>query len=76
MGTKKFMKRKLLIPERNILRRIFGPTKDRDGTWRIKTSDELNNLVRNKNIINFMKAQKLSSFGHIHRITIDKMVET
>jgi len=76
MSAKKFMKRKLLIPERNILRRIYLPTKDRDGTWRIKTSDELNNLVRNKNIINFMKAQKLSCFGHIHRITIDKMVKT
>jgi hypothetical protein len=36
------MKRKLLISERNILRRVFGPTKDRDGTWRIKRNDELN----------------------------------
>jgi hypothetical protein len=32
------MKRKLLIIERKILR-MFGPTKDRDGTWRTKTSD-------------------------------------
>jgi hypothetical protein len=23
------------------LRRIFGPTKERDGTWRIKTNNEL-----------------------------------
>jgi hypothetical protein len=26
---------------RNVLRRIFGPTKERDGTWRIKTNEEL-----------------------------------
>ena len=39
------MKGKLLITERKILR-IFGPAKDGDGTWRIKTNDELNNLVR------------------------------
>jgi hypothetical protein len=26
-----------------ILRKIFGPTKERDGTWRIKTNDELIN---------------------------------
>jgi len=49
---KESMKRKLLITERKILRRIFGPTKDRDVTWRIKTNDELNKLIRNKNIIN------------------------
>jgi hypothetical protein len=25
---------------------IFGPTKGRDGTWRIKTNDELDKLIR------------------------------
>jgi len=25
-----------MIFERKVLRRIFGPTKERDGTWRIK----------------------------------------
>jgi len=49
---KESMKRKLLITERSMLRRIFKPTNDRDGTWRIKTNGELNNLVRNKNINN------------------------
>ena len=56
---KESMKWKLLITERRILRRIFGPTKDRDGTWGIKTNDELNNLIRNKNITNYIKAQRL-----------------
>jgi hypothetical protein len=36
---KESIKRKLLISERKLLRTIFGPTKDRDGTWRIKTND-------------------------------------
>jgi hypothetical protein len=26
--------------ERKVIRKIFGPTKERDGTWRIKTNDE------------------------------------
>jgi hypothetical protein len=30
------MKRKLLISERNILKRILGSAKDRDDTWKIK----------------------------------------
>jgi hypothetical protein len=31
--------------ERKVLRRIFSPTKERDGTWRIKTNDELDELT-------------------------------
>jgi len=46
---------KILITERKIFRRIFGPTEDTDGTWRITTNYELNNLVRNKNIIDYIK---------------------
>jgi hypothetical protein len=38
------MKRKLLIIERKILR-TFGPAKDREGTRRIKTNEELNNQL-------------------------------
>jgi hypothetical protein len=38
----------------------FGPTKERDGTWRIKTNDELDELIRHKNIINHIKVQRLS----------------
>jgi len=49
-----------------VLRKIFGPTKERDGTWRIKTKDELDKLIRHKNVINYIKAQRLSWFGHLH----------
>jgi hypothetical protein len=56
---KESMKRKLLIAERKILKRIFRPKKMRDGTWRIKTNDELNNLFRNMDIINYIKVQRL-----------------
>jgi len=46
---------KILISERTIFRRIFSPTEDTDGTWRITANDELNNLVRNKNITDYIK---------------------
>jgi len=64
------MKGKLLITER-----IFGSARDGDGTWRIKTHDELNNLVRNKNIINYCTAKKLSWLGHIRQMTNDRLVK-
>jgi hypothetical protein len=31
--------------ERKILRKIFGPTKEDNGTWRIKTHKELDELI-------------------------------
>jgi len=51
---KETTKKKLMVVERKVLRKIFGPTKERDGTWRINTNDE---LVRHKNVINHVKAQ-------------------
>ena len=36
---------KLMVFERKVLRKIFGPTKERDGTWQIKTNDELDKLM-------------------------------
>jgi hypothetical protein len=58
---------KLLVFERKILRRIFGPTKENQ-IWRVKTSEELDKLIKHKNIINDIKAQRLSWFGHVQRV--------
>jgi len=46
-----------MVFERKVLKKIFGPTKERDGTWRIKTNNELDELIRHKKIINHIKAQ-------------------
>jgi len=64
-----------MIFEKKVLRRIFGPTKERDGAWRIKANDELDELIRHKNIINYIKAQRLSWFGHLHRMPEERMVK-
>ena len=53
-------KLKLQVFERKVLRGIYGPTKENDGTWRIKSNEELNRLIGNKNIINHIKAQRLA----------------
>jgi hypothetical protein len=41
---------RLLVFERRVLRKIYGPTLDNDGTWRIKTDEELEILIKKKNI--------------------------
>jgi hypothetical protein len=56
-----------------VLRKIFGPTKERDGIWGIKTNDELDKIIRHKNIINYTKAQRLSWLGHLHRMSEEIM---
>jgi hypothetical protein len=63
-----------MVFERKVLR-IFDPTKERDGTGRIKTNDELDELIIYKNIINHIKAQRLSWSGHLHRMPEEIMVK-
>jgi hypothetical protein len=59
---KECVKQILLITERKVVRRISGATKERYHTWRIKKYPKLNNLIKEKNIINYIKAQRLSWF--------------
>jgi len=39
---------RILIFERRVLRKIFGPTQDNYGTWGIKTNEELEILIKKK----------------------------
>ena len=65
---------KLLVFERKILRRIFGPTEENQ-IWRVKTSEELDKLIKHKNIINYIKAQRLSWFSHVQRMPDTRTVK-
>jgi acyl-ACP thioesterase len=62
------IKQRLSVFERKILRKIFGPTKEDNGTWRIKTNRELDELIQHMYILNYVKSQRLSLFGHINRM--------
>jgi hypothetical protein len=56
------------VNERKTLRKIFGPTKEDNGIWRIKTNMDLGELIKHRNTINYVKAQTLSWFGHTNRM--------
>ena len=44
-----------VIFERRILREIFGPMQNEDGSWRIRMNYELNELIGNADVVRFIK---------------------
>jgi hypothetical protein len=66
---------RLSVFERKIVRKIFGPTKEDNGNWRIKTNIELDELIKHRNIMNNVKAQRLSWFGHKNRMAETSFVK-
>ena len=64
----------LLASKWKTIRRIFGPTKENQ-IWRIKTNEELDKLIKLKNIVNHIKAQRLSWFGHVQRMPDTRTVK-
>jgi hypothetical protein len=65
---------RLMVFERKVLRKTFGPTNE-NGIWRIKTNQELDKIIKRKNIINFIRAQRLGWLGHIERRQETRMVK-
>jgi len=65
--VKKTVIQKLLVFERKMLRK-------ENQIWRIKTNEELDKLIKHKNIVNCIKAQRLSWFGHIQRMSDTRTV--
>jgi len=47
----------LRIFECTILRKIFGPVQNEDGSWRITLNYELNELIQNADIVRFIKSR-------------------
>jgi hypothetical protein len=56
-----------------ILRKLFDPNYE-NGFWRIKTNQELDKIIKYKNIINFARVQRLEWLGHIERMPETRMV--
>jgi len=58
----------LRIFERKILRKIFGPVQDKDGSWRIRMNHELKELIGNADIVRFIKSRRIAWLGHVMRM--------
>jgi hypothetical protein len=65
---------KLLVFERKILQKIFGPTREKQ-LWRIKTNNELDKLIKHQNINTHIKAIRLRWFDHVQRMLDSRIVK-
>jgi hypothetical protein len=48
-----------------VLRRIFGPTRKEDGSWRKLRNDELHTLYSSLNIVRVIKSSRMRWAGHV-----------
>jgi hypothetical protein len=62
-----FMMKLLRIFESRVLRRIFGPKREEDGSWRKLHNDELHNLYSSPNILRVIKSRRIRWTGHVAR---------
>jgi hypothetical protein len=51
-----------------VLRRIFGPKREEDGSWRKLHNDELHSLYSSPNIVRVIKARRMRWAGHVARM--------
>jgi hypothetical protein len=51
-----------------VLRRIFGPKMEEDGSWRKLHNDELHSLLSSPNIVMVIKSRRIRWVGHVARM--------
>jgi hypothetical protein len=51
-----------------VLRRIFGPKREEDRSWRKLHNDELHSLYSSPNIVKVIKSRRIRWAGHVARM--------
>jgi hypothetical protein len=59
---------RLRVFENRVLRRIFGPKREEDGSWRKLHNDELHSLYSSLNIVRVIKSRRMRWAGHVARV--------
>jgi hypothetical protein len=68
----KARKQALLVFERKIFRRIYGP-KHENGEWKSGTNRELEEMNKGENIVKWIKGQRIIWLGHLEKMEEDRM---
>jgi hypothetical protein len=50
------------------MRRIFGPKREEDGSWRKLHNDELHSLYSSPNFVRVIKSRRMRWAGHVARM--------
>jgi hypothetical protein len=56
------------VSEYRVLRKIFRPKREEDGSWRESHNDELHNLYSSPNIVRAIKSRMMRCAGHVTRM--------
>jgi hypothetical protein len=59
---------RLRVFENRVLRKIFGPKREEDGSWRKVHNNELHSLYSSPNIVRVIKSRRMRGAGHVARM--------
>jgi hypothetical protein len=55
---------RLKVSENRVLKGVFGPEREEEGSWRKLHNDELHSLYSSPNIVRVIKSRRMSWAGH------------
>jgi hypothetical protein len=59
---------RLRVFEKRVLRKVFGPKREEDGSWRKLHNDEIHRLYSLPNIVRVIKSRRMRWAGHVARM--------
>jgi hypothetical protein len=65
---------RLRVFENRVLRRILGPKREEDGSWRKLHNDELHNLYSSPTIVREIQSRRMRWAGHVVRMVKERRV--
>jgi hypothetical protein len=64
---------RLRVFENRVLRKIIGPEREEDESWRKMHNDELYGLYSSPNIVRVIKSRRMSWAGHVARMAMGEV---